>query len=70
MHAYCCMHGGACKPGLDPPLLGQELGCGPHSKGSLVTGKGVPSLYYESCAILHGLLEGLVDHEAEKRFLF
>lgn len=70
VHAYCCMHGGAHKPGLDPPLLGQELGCGPRSKGSWATGRGVPSLSYESCAILHGLREGSVDHGAEKWFPF
>ena len=52
------------------PLLGQELGCGHCSKGSLATGKGAPSLSYESCAVLLALLEGLVDHGAEKWFLF
>jgi len=70
VHAYCCLHRGACKPGLNPPLLRQKLGCGPRSKGPLATKKGVPSLSYDSCAILHGLPESLVDHRAEKRFLF
>lgn len=48
-------------------LQGLGSGLWPSCEGSLAPGRGVP---YTSWAVLPGLLKGLVDHGADKWFLF